>query len=735
MRSFPFVRQRDSADCGPACLKMIAKFYGKDYHLEFLRERSYISAKGVSLMGLSDAAESIGFHTVGVRISWDQLVNAVPLPCIVHWNNAHFLIVTKIRTASKFSFRRDGSQIEIVDPAYGPITYNKEDFLKNWITSPESRLNEGVVLLLEPTPSFYDDHEVDDKKASSLLNFVRYVAPYKKYIFQLLLGLVAGALMAVSLPFLTQQVVDVGISNEDLSFITLILIAQLFLSFGQTINTAIQNWITLHVTSRISISLISTFLAKIMRLPISFFDSRTIGDTIQRINDHNRIQVFITSTLINIFYAVMIVTVYSIILINYSLSILLIFLTGSVMYVGWVGYFLKRRRELDHKRFQQLSNNDSRLYELISGVREIKLNVAEKQKRWAWERIQAKLFKVNLAGLALNQYQTIGSSTIDQMKNLIVSFTSALLVVKGELTLGSMLAVQYIIGQLNGPINQFIGFVQNAQDAKISLERLNEVHLKDDEENPQGKIGALSDRLDIRLENVTFQYEGPHSEKVLDSLSCNIPSGKVTAIVGASGSGKSTLLKLILGIYKPVKGKIMVNGLSLADISLPTWRRECGVVMQDGFIFADTISNNISLGDERKDLARVRRAAQIAKIDDFIDSLPGAYNTLIGNNGHGLSGGQKQRILIARAIYKNCKLLLLDEATNSLDTKNEREITQNLQGVFTEKTVIVVAHRISTIKNADQILVMENGAISETGTHEELLEKKGFYFRLIESQL
>jgi len=590
-------------------------------------------------------------------------------------------------------------------------------------------------LLLEPTPEFYNK-EAEDRENLKFLYLLNYLKPYRRYIFQLILGLITSSIISLIFPFLTQSLVDTGIGNSNIAFVVMILIAQLILTLSQTANGLLRNWINLHVTSRVSISLISDFLIKLMKLPIAFFDVKLIGDIMQRIGDHNRIRSFLTDSLISIIFAVITLVMYTVIMASYNLGILAVFLIGSLFYVGWVLIFLKRRRELDYKRFQQSAANQSNIVQLVTGMQEIKLNGCEKQKRWAWERIQIKLFKVSLKSMMLNQNQQLGAVFINQAKDILISFLSAHAVIKGEMTLGMMMAVQYIIGQLNAPIQQFIGFTQAAQDARISLERLGEIHNRDDEEKPDdAKINDIPADKDIEIRKLCFQYEGPDSEKVLDNISFIIPAKKITAIVGVSGSGKTTLIKLLLGFYNPVKGDVLIGGTALSRFSQREWRRCCGVVMQEGFIFSDTIAGNIGLTDEMPDKQKIDRATETASIKEFVENLPLGYNTRIGNDGHGLSTGQKQRILIARAVYKEPDFIFLDEATNSLDARNEKAIMENLSAFFKGRTVVVVAHRLSTVKNADKIVVLEKGRLVEEGTHRELVETKGAYYNLVKEQL
>ena len=748
MSVFPFFKQHDSMDCGPACLRMIAKHYGKSYSLQSLRSGSFITRSGVSMLGISNAAENIGFRTLGYRLSWEQLRDEVPLPCIAHWNQRHFVVIYGIKKQRRIpcifnrtppeglkSNRSRNYLIYVADPASGLLKYTEKEFLRCWYSNQKEGKQEGTVLLLEPTPEFYNKED-EGRVNLKFLYLLNYLKPYRKYIFQLILGLITASIISLIFPFLTQSLVDTGIGNSNLAFVVMVLIAQLILTLSQTANGLLRNWINLHVTSRVSISLISDFLIKLMKLPISFFDVKLIGDIMQRIGDHNRIRSFLTDSLISIIFAVITLVMYTVIMASYNLGILAVFLTGSLFYVGWVLIFLKRRRELDYKRFQQSAANQSNIVQLVTGMQEIKLNGCEQQKRWEWERIQIKLFKVSLKSMMLNQNQQLGAVFINQAKDILISFLSAHAVIKGEMTLGMMMAVQYIIGQLNAPIQQFIGFTQAAQDARISLERLGEIHNRDDEEKPDDdKIRDIPADKDIEIRNLCYQYEGPDSEKVLDNISFVIPAKKITAIVGVSGSGKTTLIKLLLGFYNPVKGDVLLGGTALSRFSQREWRRCCGVVMQEGFIFSDTIAGNIGLTDEMPDKQKIDRATETASIKEFVENLPLGYNTRIGNDGHGLSTGQKQRILIARAVYKEPDFIFLDEATNSLDARNEKTIMENLSAFFKGRTVVVVAHRLSTVKNADKIVVLEKGRLVEEGTHRELVETKGAYYNLVKDQL
>lgn len=728
---FPSYTQLDAMDCGPTCLRIIAKYYGRNYSIQYLREKSFITREGVSMLGISDAAESIGFRTNGVKITFDQLVTEKPLPCILHWNQNHFVICYDIKKK-----RRQEYEIKISDPAGEKYTLNRSEFLRCWISSRLEGEDTGTALLLEPTPAFYIQEDGLNDPNKDIRYFFRYLKPFKSQLIQLIIGLLVGSILALILPFLTQAMVDQGIGNNNLSFVTLILITQLVLFITQLTIEFIRNWITLHTNTRISISLISDFLSKLMKLPLHFFDTKNIGDIMQRIGDNGRIQSFLTgSTLMTLFSFVNFI-IFAIILAYYNFVILAIFLLGNALYIIWILFFLRYRRKLDMARFSQASANQSNLVQIVTGMQEIKLNNCEKQQRWKWERIQVKLFKISIKGLALGQYQQIGAVFFTQTTSLFISFIAARSVIEGDMTLGMMMAVSYIIGQLSGPIGQTIGFIQAAQDAKISLERLNEIHNKEDEEQSiESKINELPNKKYIHVKDLYFSYDGADRNYVLNGINLIIPENKVTAIVGASGSGKTTLIKLLLAFYQPNKGEIKIKDISIDSINPHLWRQKTGAVMQDGFIFSDTIANNIAVGEEIVNKQRLLHSVEVANIKEFIESLPLKYNTKIGMEGNGISQGQRQRLLIARAVYKNPDFLFFDEATNALDANNEKIILDNLNGFYKGKTVVIVAHRLSTVQNADNIIVMDNGQIIEEGTHKELTLNKGAYYTLVKNQL
>jgi len=726
--SFPFYKQLDQMDCGPTCLRMIAKHYGKSYSIDFLRRKANITREGVSLEGIAEASEAIGLHTLAVAVDYKTILDEVPLPCIAHWRQRHFVVIHKIKKNSVY----------IADPAHGLVKYTKDEFIKGWVGKHgKDETSKGHLLLLEPTPEF-DQTEGDDKKEYGFKFLFWYFKPYKKYIVQLILGLLVGSLLQLIFPFLTQAVVDYGINYQNLNFVYLILIAQLVLFISQTSVELIRGWILLHMTSRINISLISDFLVKLMRLPISFFDSKHTGDIMQRIYDHNRIQTFLSSTTLNTLFSAFNLVIFGVVLAYYDLTIFAVFFIGSFLYIGWTLLFLKKRAVLDYKRFDQSSDNQSSLFQLISGMQEIKLNGSERRRRWEWEAIQVKLFKISIKGLALSQTQNTGGRFLNELKNILITFIAAKAVIEGNLTLGMMLSVQYIIGQLNLPINNFITFIQTGQDAKLSIERLSEIHNKDDEENRfEEAVKELPKDKTIKLTDAKFRYGGKKSPVILNNLNFEFEEGKVTAIVGASGSGKTTLIKLLLKFYDFNKGDIHIGQTNLNTISTTFWRKCCGSVMQDGFLFTDTIAKNITESDSNGfiDKERLAHAVKVANIESFVEELPSGYNTKIGAGGINVSGGQKQRILIARAVYKNPKYIFFDEATSALDANNEKVIMENLQEFYKGKTVVVVAHRLSTVKNADQIIVLDRGEIIEKGTHEVLTKKKGAYYTLVKNQL
>lgn len=726
---FPFYRQLDGMDCGPTCLRMIARYYGKKFSVQQLRENSYIQRTGVNLLGISEAAESIGLRTTGIRTTIDKLKQQSKLPCILHWNQMHFVVLYRVEKSKGKTY------FHIADPAYGLLKYEEEELKKCWISTRQGGVEKGIAMLVETTPQFYETEPIRYEKLS-LWYLLRYVRPYKKMIVQLLLGILGGSILQLIFPFLTQTIVDQGIGHRNMNFIQLILVAQLMLVFSRTLIEVIRRCILLHISTRVNVALISDFLVKLMKLPMRFFDSKLAGDLIRRIEDHRTIEAFLTQSVLNILFSVLTITIFGIVLAIYSWKIFLVFLAFSVFYIGWVKLFMKKRADLNRKNFEQMALNQDNLMQLVYGMQDIKLLGCERQKRWEWENIQASLFRINLRSLNLGQWQQIGAVLINEVKNILITVMSATAVLNGDITLGIMLSIQYIIGQMQGPVEQFVYFMQQSQDATLSLERLGEIHGKENEESDSMEtVSQVSGTDSISLRGLQFTYGSEKSKRIIKGIDLDIPAGKTTAIVGLSGSGKTTLIKLMLGFYPPTEGSVMVGETPLQRISFKEWRKHCGVVMQEGFIFSDTIANNIAPDADIIDRERLLYAVKMANIKDFIESLPLRYNTRIGSTGQGLSQGQKQRILIARAIYRDPDYLFFDEATNALDTDNEKAIQENLNQFFENKTVVVVAHRLSTVRNADQIVVLKDGVITERGNHESLISRQGDYYRLVKNQL
>ena len=721
---FPNFKQVDTKDCGATCLKIIAKYYGKNISINELRNYSETTRTGSNLKFLARAAEAIELKSLPAKIDFGQL-NQVPLPCILHWNKNHFVVLYKIKKEVCF----------ISDPALGLIRHKKSTFLEHWIgNNAKENSEEGVILLLEPTFNFHSNSSAYKKQALNISFVAKYLIPYKPFIWQLVFGLIAGSILQLIFPFLTQSIVDVGIKNQDINFVYLVLLAQLFLFIGRTAIELIRSWILLHLSKCINISMLSDFFIKLMRLPIAFFDTRLTGDILQRMRDHERIEKLLTSSSLQVLFSLVNLVVFGLVLIYYNISIFVVFLLGSLLYFSWILLFLKKRKVIDYREFLETSKERSKVIELINGMQDIKLHNAEQQFRWDWEHIQAKLFKISMTRMNWDQYQDIGSGFINELKNILITVLAAKLVIEGQITLGMMLAISYIVGQLNSPLLQLIDFLRDFQDAKISIERLSEIHSKDDENSVVNGVLDINEKSDIVLKEVTFRYQGVEAP-TLKNLNLIIPHNKVTAIVGSSGSGKTTLMKLLLKFYEPVNGKILVGNTTLQAVSYDCWRDHCGVVMQEGHIFSNTIARNISMTGEDTNSDKLHMAVKLANIKDFIESLPLSYNTVIGAEGMGLSTGQKQRILIARAIYKNPDYLFFDEATSALDANNEKIIMENLGTFFQNKTVVIVAHRLSTVKHADQIIVLEDGEIKEVGNHNYLSTLKGCYYHLVKNQL
>ncbi|MBK8721204.1 MAG: peptidase domain-containing ABC transporter [Saprospiraceae bacterium] len=722
-KKFPFFKQHDAMDCGATCLRMITSYYGKSYPIEHLRDITHLTREGVSFADIGEAAEKIGIRSLAVKLSFSQLLNEVPLPCIAHWNQEHFVVIYQVKE----------NEITIGDPAKEILKLSKAEFLQSWAVEEIEGIPNGILLLLEPSPEFYTSDSVVETNSKS--NIFKYLLPYKRLIIQLLLGLLVGSCIQLSFPFLTQSLVDTGIQHKDIDFVYIILIASVMLFIGKLSIEFLRGWILLHIGTRINIHLISDFLIKLMKLPVSYFEKKMTGDLLQRISDNHRIEQFLTSSALLTFFSFFNLVIFGFVLSVYSLKIFFIFLVFTALDILWLFYFMKKRRLLDYKRFEQMSANQSQLLQIINGIKEIKLHNAERQKRWRWEYIQTKLFRINIQFLATDQYQRAGANLINEIKNISITIVAAKLVIDGKLTLGMMLSMQYIIGQLNSPLEAFVSFIQNWQEAKISLERLDDIQNSQQLEDIGEFHTHIPENQDIIFENVQLKYGGESSPSVLKNINLVIPHGKTTAIVGTSGSGKTSLLKLILNFYQPTKGTIKIGGTNINQIKNSIWRDQIGVVMQEGFIFNDSIEKNITLGTDFVDQKKLIQAVKIANIQSFIESLPISYATKIGDEGLGLSQGQKQRLLIARAIYKNPNIILFDEATNALDAYNEMIIMDNLNDFLVQKTVVIVAHRLSTVIHADKIIVLEDGEIIEEGNHQTLIQSKGAYYHLIKNQL
>lgn len=735
IKKFPNERQLDMMDCGPACLKMIAKHYGKFYSLQYLRDKCGITKEGVSFLDLSHASEEIGLRSLSLKCTVNELMLKIPLPAIIHWDNSHFVVVYNVKSKGKIKsdqIKTEGT-IYVSDPARGRVKYNIDEFASKWI---KEGTDKGILMAIEPQADFYERQETERiDRRRTFTNFLGYFKPYKKSFINLLIVMLLVTILQGLLPFISKAVIDVGIQTHDVDFINIVLAANVAIIVSVLLSNMVRDWILLHVTSRVNIALISDYLIKLMRLPITFFENKMTGDILQRAQDNERIRAFIMNNSLGMIFSTLTFVVFGIIMFVYNPIIFYIFLVGSALYVGWVMAFLNIRKKLDWEYFDLVSKNQSYWVEAIASIQDIKINNYEKQKRWKWENIQARLYKVNLRVLSITNTQNLGAQFIDSLKNLFITFYCARAVINGEITFGVMISTQFIIGMLNGPVQQFIQFIISFQFAKISFLRLNEIHQLDDEHEGIGQNSIeLPDNKSLIINNVAFQYT-PTGKVVLQGIRLIIPEGKVTAIVGDSGSGKSTLLKLLLRLYKPSYGEIKIGDMNINNISLRQWRDKCGAVMQDGKIFNDTILNNIVLDDERIDYEKLKKALNTANIAQEIEALPLGYQTVMGEQGRGLSGGQKQRVLIARALYKNPDYLFFDEATNSLDTINEKKITDALDDVFKDKTVIVVAHRLSTIRKADQIIVMQNGMVVEIGNHDLLMERKGRYYQLVQSQM
>lgn len=724
---FKFVRQRDAMQCGVACLYMVARYWRIKCSLLSIERICHPSKDGISMKGILDAAKSIGLTGHAVRISLDDLCRC-SLPAILHWNQNHFVVLYKITSGRNNIYH-------VADPGKGKLRISRDEFRQHWIYSSDGEMPElGIAMTLKPSSlsSIPSDSENNDKRSFKFL--FRYLIKYRKYFIQISAGLLLGCVLQLILPFMMQAIVDIGIHYNDIKLIWLILLGELMIVIGRTATDFIRQWLLLHISMRINISLVSDFFIKLLKLPMGFFDTKHLGDILQRIGDHSRVQNFLTGQTLNIIFTTLNFIVFGFVLFLYDPVIFAVFIVGSAFYGIWMMLFLRQRRILDYELFEQQAINQNQTYQFITSIQEIKLQNCERRHRWAWEDSQADLFRVTLKSMKLQQTQEAGSIFINEIKNIFITIIAATSVIDGHLSLGTMLAVQYIIGQLNSPISQLLRFIYSIQDIKISLERINEIHERENEASISN-LAEFNYGESIILRNVNFKYDLHSVNKTINNVSFEIPEGKVTAIVGTSGSGKSTLIKLILGYYPVISGCVEISGRDISEYNLQWWRRQCGVVMQDGIIFSESIARNIAVGDDEIDEVRLENAARLTNIHDFVMGLPLGYHTKIGADGMGLSHGQKQRILIARAVYKRPRFIFLDEATNALDASNEKEIVENLEKFFRGRTVIVVAHRLSTVKNADQIIVLDNGMVIESGVHSSLIKHRGAYYNLVKNQL
>ncbi len=711
--------------CGAACICMVCNYFGMKSTLEWVESYCKPMKDGISMKGLTDSARNLGFDAVAARVPTERL-GSLPLPAVLHWNQNHFVVLYKVS--------RKGDRYHIADPAKGKIKYSREEFGRHWESTTVDEEPAGIAMFFDPIDTVEEPLPPRPKKRSFgfLLGYLRQ---YGRYFFQIGLGLLLGCLLQLVMPFLTQSIVDTGIKHSDMGFIWLVLLGELMIVTGRMSADFIRRWLLMHISMRINISLVSDFFIKLMNLPMSFFDTKLMGDLLQRIGDHSRVQNFLTNQVLGIVFTMLTFVIFGIVLYVYSRVIFLTFLVGSIVYGLWIVRFLGKRKLLDYELFELQAENQNRTYQFVTSMQEIKLQNCERRRRWEWEDTQATLFGVQMKAMKLQQAQEAGSIFINEVKNIVITVLAASAVINGQLTLGAMLAVQYIIGQLNSPVSQLMSFIYSVQDVKLSLERINEIHDGEKDETSEELAHSYVGEKSISFRNVDFKYNIYAYYKNLDGVSFDIPAGKVTAIVGASGSGKTTLIKLMLGYYPATSGCISVGGRDISEYNLRWWRRQCGVVMQDGVIFSESIARNIAVDDGPIDKERLLNAARIANIHDFAMELPLKYKTRIGADGRALSQGQKQRVLIARAVYRNPDFIFLDEATNALDAKNERSIVENLAEFYKGRTVVIVAHRLSTVKDADQILVVDGGKIAESGNHASLVEKKGVYYNLVRNQL
>lgn len=725
------IMQHDSMQCGAACLLSVCHFYGRSgMSLEQMTEMCGVGRDGVSIYDLNKAARRLGFETLCAKLTLSDLLD-ITLPCILFWNASHFVVLFEAR----------GGRYVIGDPALGVVERSEAEVSQAWLAADDDDgVLRGVVLGLSPTDDFSCGGDCGVQSLSlrkSLPSLWTYVRPHRWCIAQLAAGLAFGCVVQLILPFLSQAVVDVGVGLRDVGSLWTLVIAQMALMLGRAAAGFVRSWILLRIGTRVNIAMVSDFLAKLMRLPMTFFDKKLTGDILQRMGDYSRVRDFFTSQALDALFALSSVAVFAFVLGCYSLRLFAVFLVGSLAHAAWLSFFMRRRRVLDYELFRRQALCSNKTLECVSSLHEVKLQGCGARRRAEWEASQEALVSTQAQSLALSQRQEAGSVVIAEGKNIVMTLCSATAVMSGDMTMGMMLATQFIAGQLVSPIERLTRFAYAAQDVRVSLERILSVSRMPDEDDGRNASPVDVDwRLGVEFRHVSFAYSPSEcGHPAVDDVSLYFPSGKVTAIVGASGSGKSTLIKLLLGFFEPQEGDVSVGGVELSSLPMEWWRGQCGIVMQDGVIFSDSVARNIAMADDEPDMRRVREAARLACADGFISDLHAAFETKIGAEGQQLSKGQAQRILLARAVYRNPSLLILDEATNSLDTVSERRIVDNLASFCAGRTTIVIAHRLSTVRNADNIIVMSGGRVVERGTHNELAKLHGYYYELIKNQL
>ncbi|MEE1298103.1 MAG: peptidase domain-containing ABC transporter [Muribaculaceae bacterium] len=713
-------RQLEHSDCGITCIRIIAYFYGVDIPLKFLRSICDISRVGISIRDILSATKKIGFEANAVKVSAEDILK-MPLPAILYWENKHYIVLYKIKN----------NKFYIADPGRGKLILDNEEFLNSWLYGNSM----GLAIVLAPKEEFYNiDFGIKDSSESGLFKLAKKSISkhLKRFIAVIVLSIVV-MLADMITPLIFQSTIDEGIEGKDINLVWVLCLSQFLIFIGYSLSDNVINIILTKTGLKVSIDMMNEYLSKLISFPISFFDRKVNSDFIQKIEDQNRIKNFLIDFPSSAFLTGINIVVFSAMLIYYNYIIFLILLAATFLGFLWTKTFLQKRENIDYSYFYYSSNNRNNIYELINGMQEIKINNAHNIRIAKWKETQLKINELSFKTVLLKMLVNGGNSVLSRIKDIIITGACATLVIKGNMSVGEMMTISYITGRLSSPFSYILNSLNTMQDATMSYERIDEIINKPLDN--KSKYKEHDNIQSIIFSNVSFKYPGSYSPYVLKDINITIPQGKVTAIVGCSGSGKSTLLKLMLGFYIPQKGDIYAGKYNMSDIDTDNWISRCGVVMQNGFIFSGTILENIALSDSKPDINRVKYVTNLACINEFIDTLPMGYHTKIGVTGVELSGGQKQRILIARAVYKNPSFIFLDEATNALDAKNERVIVENLNEFYKGRTVVIVAHRLSTVKNADNIIVLEGGRVAETGNHESLIAQRGAYFNLVRNQL